>query len=189
MILRRFVLALFALALVAAPALARVDVAIDAASLNDLLASMAPDHIQVGLAGGRGVTIQMQDLKVTGFDPAAGPNGGVATSLRLLVPELGIDVPVTPHLTLDVAAGPNGQKACFLRFDKVVVNLPLTGPVDVAALLPTLPVMPETAWSVNSARGKVRVKPRLLDARTRTNGITLGFDLEVAPMAPVAETK
>jgi hypothetical protein len=179
MIFRRSARTLVSIVLACSPALARVDVTLDAASLNDLLTSMAPDHVQVGLAGGRGVTIQMRDLKVTGFDPAAGPNGGVQTSLRLIVQELGIDVPVTPHLTLDLRDGAGGRKSCFLRFDKVVLNLPLSGPIDVAALLPALPVMPETAWTVNSARGKVRVKPALVDAKTGTKNIRLGFDLTV----------
>jgi hypothetical protein len=172
--------------LAALPALARVEVTLDADSLNDMLASMAPDHVQVALGAGRGVTIQMLDLKVTGFDPTAGPNGGLMTSLRLVVPELGIDVPVAPHLTLDMTDGAGGKKACVLRFDRVVLNLPLTGSIDVAALLPTLPVMPETAWTVNSARGKVRVTPSLVDAKTGTKNIRLGFDLAVAP---AAETK
>ena len=178
---RRLPLALASLVLACAQAVARVDVTLDAASLNDLLASMAPERVQVGLAAGRGVTIQMQDLKVTGFDPSTGPNGGILTSLRLIVPELGIDVPVTPHLTLDVKEGAGGHKTCFLRFDKVVLNLPISGPIDVAALLPPLPVMPETAWTVNSARGKVRVTPDLVDARTGATGIRLEFDLSVLP--------
>ena len=182
--LRRPALLLAATMLCAAPTLARVDVTLDAASLNDLLSSMAPDHVEVGLAAGRSVTIRMRDLTVTGFDPTAGPHGGVTTSLRLLVPELGIDLPVTPHLRLDLQDGASGQKVCFLRFDRVVLELALTGPVDIAALLPPLPVMPDTAWTVNSARGRVRVKPRLVDAKTGAKNIRLGFELAVAPVAP-----
>jgi len=175
--------AAFALAaLVFAPAAARIDVTLDADSLNGLLASMAPDHVEVGLSAGRSLTIQMQDLKVTGFDPAAGPNGGLTTSLRLLVPELGIDIPVTPHLTLEIGKGAGGRRASFLRFDKVMLNLPLTGAVDVAALLPPLALMPDTAWVVDSARGKVRVKPDLVDARTGSKNIRLGFELAVEPV-------
>jgi len=181
--LRRPALFLAAVVLSCAPAFARVDVTLDAASLNDLLASMAPERVDVGLAAGRSITIHMRDLKVTGFDPTAGPNGGVTTSLRLLVPELGIDLPVTPRLTLDMQVGANGQKACFLRFDEVLLDLPLTGAVDIAALLPPLPVMPDTAWTVNSARGKVRVKPQLVDAKTGAKNIKLGFELAVTPMA------
>jgi hypothetical protein len=183
MILRPTAVLLVTLALVAPPALARVEVTLDADSLNDMLASMAPDRVQVPLGAGRGVTIQMLGLKVTGFDPTAGPNGGLTTSLRLVVPELGIDVPVAPHLTLEMTDGAGGKKACVLRFDKVVLDLPLTGSIDVAALLPTLPVMPETAWNVNSARGKVRVTPSLIDAKTGAKNIRLGFDLAVTPAA------
>jgi len=166
------------------PAAARIDVTLDADSLNGLLASMAPDHVDVGLTAGRSLTIQLLDLKVTGFDPAAGPNGGLTTSLRLLVPDLGIDIPVTPHLTLEIGTGASGRKASYLRFDKVMLNLPLTGPVDVAALLPPLALMPDTAWVVNAARGKVRVKPNLVDAKTGAKNIRLGFELAVEPAGP-----
>jgi hypothetical protein len=172
----------FALAaLVSAPAVARIDVTLDAESLNGLLSTMASDRVEIGLAAGRKVTIRMEDLKVTGFDPTAGPNGGVATSLRLVVPELGIDIPVTPHLTLEIIEAPGGLKSSFLRFDKVVLNLPLTGAVDVAALLPPVALLPDAGWVVNSARGRVRVKPSLVDAKTGTKNIRLGFTLEVSP--------
>lgn len=181
--LPRPTLLLASLVLAAAPALARVDVTLDAASLNEMLSTMAPDHVDVGLAAGRSLTIQLQDLKVTGFDPTAGPNGGLTTSLRLIVPELGLDVPVTPHLTLDVKDGASGQRSCVLRFDKVVLNLPVSGPVDVAALLPPLPMLADTAWMVNSARGRVRVKPLLVDAKTGAKNIRLGFELDVEAAA------
>jgi len=176
---RRATIALSLAAMLYSPALARIDVTLDAASLNGLLASMAPDHVDVGLTAGRSLTIQMKDLKVTGFDPAAGSNGGVMTSLRLMVPELGIDIPVTPRLTLEIADAASGRKASFLRFDKVMLNLPLTGAIDVAALLPPLALLPDTAWVVNAASGKVRVKPNLVDARTGTKNIRLGFELEI----------
>jgi hypothetical protein len=173
---------LLLLVLAVRPAQARVEITLDADSLNEMLTSMAPDRVQVNLGGGRSVVLQLHDMKVTGFDPAAGPNGGVTTSLRLVVPELGIDIPVTPHLTLDMKSGANGKKTCALRFDKVVLNLPLTGAVDVASLLPVMPIMPETAWTVDSARGKVRVRPDLLDAKTGAKNIRLAFDLAVVPI-------
>jgi hypothetical protein len=160
---------------------ARVDVTVDADSLNEMIRSMAPDRVDVALAAGRSVTLLLQDLKVTGFDPAAGPNGGVTTSLRLKVPELGLDLPVEPRLRLDMTSAANGAKACVLRFQSVVLNLPLTGPVDVASLLPALPLMPDSAWIVHSARGDVRVKPSLVEAKTGAKSIRLGFDLQVAP--------
>jgi hypothetical protein len=163
----------------ASPASARVDVTVDADSLNELIRSMAPDHVDVAVAAGRGVTLLLQDLKVTGFDPGAGANGVVTTSLRLKVPELGLDMPVEPRLTLEMTGGANGAKSCVLRFQSVVLNLPLTGSVDVASLLPALPVMPDSAWIVHSARGDVRVKPTLVDAKTGAKSIRLGFELQV----------
>lgn len=176
--------AAFVLAVLAgSPAAARIELSIDAVSLNRLLASMAPDHVQVALAAGRTLTIRMQDLMVTGFDPAAGPNGGVTASLRLVVPDLGIDLPVAPHLALEITQTAGGRRASFLRFDKVMLNLPLTGEVDVAALLPPLALMPSAGWVVDSARGSVRVTPRLVDARAGARTIRLGFDLDIEPAA------
>jgi len=133
---RRAALALSLAVAFSIPAWARIDVTLDAESLNGILTAMAPDHVEVGLTAGRSLTIRMEDLKVTGFDPTAGPNGGLSTSLRLIVPDLGIDIAVTPHLTLEIMDTTGGRKASFLRFDKVVLNLPLSGAVDVAALLP-----------------------------------------------------
>jgi hypothetical protein len=179
MYLRRVAFLPILFAVLSAPAFARIDVTLDAESLNGLLASMAPNHVDVSLAGGRGLTIQMQDLKVTAFDPTAGRHGGVATSLRLIVPDLGIDVVVAPHLTLEIADAAGGRKVSMLRFDKVLLDLPLTGSVDVAALLPPLMLMPDTGWIVNSARGKVRVRPNLVDATTGTKNIRLGFTLYI----------
>jgi hypothetical protein len=178
---RRAIVTFLLAASISVPAYARIDVTLDADSLNGLLTSMAPNHVDVGLAAGRGLTIQMQDLKVTGFDPEAGRHGGVATSLRLIVPELGIDVVVAPHLTLEIADAAAGRKVSLLRFDKVVLNLPLTGEIDVAALLPPLILMPDAGWVVNSARGKVRIRPNLVDAKTGTKNIRLGFTLDVEP--------
>lgn len=178
---RRFAVAAAVVALVSVKAMARIDVTLDAESLNGLLSTMAADHVEIGLAAGRSVTIRMEDLKVTGFDPAAGQYGGVSTSLRLVVPELGIDIPVTPHLTLEITESQGGLKASFLRFDKVVLNMPLTGPVDVAGLLPPVALMPDAGWVVNSARGRVRVKPNLVDAKTGTKNIRLGFTLDITP--------
>jgi hypothetical protein len=183
--IRRAALAL-ALALLSTSVFARVEVTLDAETLNEMLTKMAPDKVDVNLAAGRSLTLHLRDMKVTGFDPAAGPNGGVNTSLRLVVPDLGIDIPVTPHLTLDMKAGANGKKTAALRFDKVVLNLPLTGAIDVASLLPILPIMPETAWTVDSARGRVRVRPDLIDAKTGVKNIRLAFDLAVSQVDPAA---
>ena len=181
----RFLTPAAALVLVVAsavsPAPARVDITLDAASLNELLGGMAPDQVQVELMAGRAVNIHLHDMKVTGFDPSAGSNGEILTSVRVTIPELGLDVPVTPRLSVQMRQDAGSVRSCYLRFEKVMLQLPLTGSVDVAPLLPTLPLMSETAWMINAAKGKVRVKPSLIEARTGAKFLRLGFDVAVAP--------
>jgi len=178
---RRFAALALAAAAALSPAAARVDVTLDAVSLNELLSGMAPDQVSVNLMGGRAVNIQLHDMKVTGFDPAAGSNGEILTSVRVTIPELGLDVPVTPRLSVQMRQDEGATRSCYLRFEKVMLALPITGTVDVAPLLPTLPLMSETAWMINAAKGKVRVKPSLIEARTGAKFLKLGFEVAVAP--------
>ena len=178
--MRRLVLAAAVAATSAlSPVAARVDVTLDAASLTELLAGMAPEKVQVDLVAGRKVTIELHDMKIEGFDPSAGSNGEILTSVRVKIPELGLDVPVTPRLSVQVRQGEGATRSCYLKFEKVMLQMPLTGAVDVAPLLPTLPVMTEAAWMVDGSRGKVRVKPSLIEARTAAKHLKLGFDLDV----------
>ena len=178
---RRFTVLALAFVWAVLPAAARVDVTLDAASLNELLAGMAPDQVQVELLAGRAVNIELHDMKVTGFDPSAGSNGEILTSVRVTIPELGIDTPVSPRLSVQMRQDEGATRSCYLKFEKVMLALPLTGSVDVAPLLPTLPLMSETAWMINAAKGKVRVKPSLIEARTGAKFLKLGFNVAVAP--------
>lgn len=178
--MRRLVLAAAVAATSAlSPVAARVDVTLDAASLNELLAGMAPEQVQVDLVAGRKVTIELRDMKVEGFDPSAGTNGEILTSVRVKIPELNLDVPVSPRLSVQMRQGEGATRSCYLKFEKVPLQLPLTGAVDVAPLLPTLPIMSEAAWLIDAAKGKVRVKPSLIEARTAAKHLRLGFDLDV----------
>jgi hypothetical protein len=166
------------------PAFARVDVTLDAASLNDLMSAMAVSQVRVPLTEGRGVTLKLHDLKVTGFDPAEGEKqeGFVLTSLRLEVPELGLSLPLTPRLSLQTGER-NGKKFAYLKFEKVSVPLPITGAVDVAPLLPVLPLPTDTSWTVAADAGNVRVRTVLTEARMGAKNLRLSFDLE-ATKAP-----
>jgi hypothetical protein len=181
----RFVFAaVLATALLVPAAEARVEVTLDAGSLNELIGSMAPDKVAVRLGGERSIDIGLADLRVTGFDPAGGKNGEgvVLTSLRLKVAALGLDLPVTPQLSLQFREA-NGKKVAYLRFEEVRIELPLTGGVDLAALLPLLPITTDTTWVIDSQRGKLRVSPRLTDAKLGQRNLRLGFELDVLPVA------
>ncbi len=175
-------LALLLGAFLSSAAHARVDVTLDAESLNELLPAMAPRQVSVPLAQGRGVTLLLRDLRVRGFDPTAGEDkeGFLLTSLRLVVPELGIDTPVEPQVSLRVAER-EGRKHAYLKFEKVPIALPLTGSVDIGPLLPTLPLLVETSWSVATAGGDVHVRAILREARMGARNLRLTFDLEAAP--------
>lgn len=161
---------------------AKVDVTLDVESLNEILPAMAPRQVSVPLAQGRGVTLLLQDLRVRGFDPTAGEDkeGFLLTSLRLVVPELGIDAPVEPQLSLRVGER-QGRKHAYLKFEKVPIALPLTGSVDIGPLLPTLPLLVDTSWSVATAGGNVHVRAILREARMGARNLRLTFDLEAAP--------
>lgn len=185
---RRILVAAALVGLAFVPAAARVDVTLDQSTLNDLISAMAPDRVPVTLGGGARVNLLMKEIRVTGFDPAAASGGGrghVLTSLRLQIPEIGLDVPVTPRLSLQFKEA-SGRKIAYLRFEQVNVPLPVTGNLNVAPLLPLLPIVTDTAFAVESARGDLRVTPRLVEAVVGARNIRLGFDLDVAP-APKEE--
>lgn len=175
-------LALLLVAFFSSSAWARVEVSIDAETLNELLPAMTPKRVNVALTQGRGVTLEIHDLKVVGFERPAGAEseGVLRTSLRLRVPELGIDVPVEPRLSLHTGER-GGNRYAYLKFAKVELALPLTGSVDVGPLLPTLPLLADTAWNIPSSAGNVRVRTILRDARMGAKSLGLTFDLEAIP--------
>ena len=167
------------------PSHARVDISVDAKTLTDLLSTMVPPGASLSLVGDRKVTLQIDDLRITGFDPAAGKNGEglVLSALRLKVPELGLNIPVEPRLSLHLEER-DGRSVCHLLFEEVVVPLPLSGPVDIAPLLPRIPVPADNVTRFQSARGFFQVRTRLVEARMGSRALQFGFDLEVSPVEP-----
>jgi hypothetical protein len=171
-------------ALCGAP-MAAVDVTLDADALNSMLTALAPNQVSVNLAAGRAVTLRMENLHVTSFDPSVtdGSMGHIVTALQLRVPELGVDVPVHPRLSLQVKDA-GGKRTCYFRFEKVEVPMPITGSVDIASLLPLLPIhSDQAAWVVAGSRGNVRVQPRLIDAKLGMKNLRLSFDLVIDPVS------
>jgi hypothetical protein len=161
---------------------ARVEITLDAGSLNELLAAMAPETVPVNLIGNRAVTLRIEDFRITGFDPAGGGQlGHVLTSVRLRIPELGVDTPLQPRLSLQVR-DQDGDKVAYFRFEKVPITLPLTGTLDIAPLLPLLPLPTDTSWTVNAQRGPVQVRTRLVEAQMGARNLRLTFELEVRPL-------
>jgi len=165
----------------ASPALARVEVTLDAATLTEFLRTVTPPAVVLPLPSGKEITMELRDLRVNGFDPAAGKNGRglVLTSLRLGIPALGVELPLEPKLSLDIETA-EGSKICVLRFEKLSIPLPMTGALDVSPLLPTFRVPADAEWVVPMRQGDVQVKSRLVETRMGAESIRFGFDLDMA---------
>jgi hypothetical protein len=168
------------LALSAAPSRADVAFVVDRSTLNDVLASSTLNEVEVPVAPGRSVTVRLEDLKVTGLDPTAGEDGRgyILSSMRLEVPEVGIDMTVRPRISLRVAEI-EGQSLLELRFEQVAFPLPLVGTVNVARLLPPLHYPTETVLYLAGARGNVPVTSRLKDVEMGRQAIRFVFEVEV----------
>ena len=169
---------------------AGVEISVDAETLTDLLSAMVPSGVSLPLVGDQRVTLQIEEVRVTGFEPTAGKNGRglIVSALRLRVPELGLSVPVEPRLSLYLEEK-DGRSTCHLIFEKVVVPFPLTGPVNIAPLLPRIPVPADNLTMVQSARGLFQVRTRLVETTMGNRALRFRFDLDVSPaQVPSPET-
>jgi hypothetical protein len=77
---------------------AGVGVEVDLETLNRLLGAVTRSRFDVELAAGTAVTVELQDLKVTGLAPATKdkPNA-ILTSVTLVAPDIGLRVPLKPR--------------------------------------------------------------------------------------------
>jgi hypothetical protein len=160
-----------------APARAAVSVGFDLDTLNVLLPALAAHEIAVPIAEGRSVGVRLEDLRVTGLDPAAGGTGHLQTATRVRIPQLGIDVAVTPRLSLHVVDR-DASQWLELRFEQVTVPLPLAGSIDVAPFLPPLRFPAENLWTLAGAAGDIEVRSRLTKIDMGLRVLRFDFELE-----------
>lgn len=178
-------LALLACTFGVSRSVAAVDVTVDAQTLTDLLSAMVPPSRVLEVTPDNRVTLRIEDVRVTGFDPAAADGGHILAALRLEVPELGLKLPVQPRLSLHLSEV-EGRSVAYLQFEEVTVPIPLTGPLDVASLLPRIPVPADELNVIETARGTFHVRTRLADTRIGSSAVNFRFDIEVSP-APVQD--
>jgi len=174
-------LALVLCAAAAAPASAAVDVVVDAKTLTDLLSAMVPPSAALDLTPDNRVTLKIEDVRVTGFDPAAENGGHILAALRLEVPELGLKLPVEPRLSLHLSEK-DGRRLCYLQFERVMLPVPLAGPLDIATLLPRIPVPADEINAIETARGAFQVRTRLAGTEIRSAAVNFRFDILVSPL-------
>lgn len=177
-------LALCATALCATPAAADVAVVVDRATLNDVLGEVTLDRVQVPIGGERHVTVGIEDLEVIGLDPAGGKNGEgfILSSLRLRVPDFGVNIKVKPRISLHVVQRET-DSLLELRFEKVPLSLPLAGTINVARFLPPLRYPTDSVWYLAGARGDVPIASKL--KRVEMGSQAIRFVFEVAVQQPI----
>ena len=163
---------------------ARAEVAfeVDKETLNRILAEVALDRVAVPISPQRTVTVRLEDLLVTGLDPAAGENGQgyILTSMKLRAPDLGLSLRVEPRISLNVV-DEEGEAMLELRFEEVPLKVPFAGSINLAPLIPPLRYPTESVWLLAGARGDVPITSRLSAIRMGRQALRFIFDVEVAP--------
>jgi hypothetical protein len=167
----------------AGPTRAEIAFEVDKQTLNDVLAEVTLDRVAVPITPKTVVTVMLEDLVVTGFDPTVGEHGNILTSVRLRVPEIGVNIPVKPRISLNVYEQSEGVML-ELRFEEVRFGVPLVGEVDAAPLLPPMRYPTDNVFMLAGARGDVPIETRLKSVRMGREALRFVFEVEVLPPLP-----
>jgi hypothetical protein len=161
---------------------AGVSFVIDRDTLGELLAALVADRVEVPLGPENTITVYLEDLKITGLDPSAGGErqGYVHTSLKVRVPEIGVELAVRPRISLNVAEK-EGSSMLEVRFEELVLPLPLVNSINVAALIRPIRYDTDAVWLLDGARGDVPVSSSLKEIVMGREAIRFLFDVEVLP--------
>ena len=176
------VLAVLWIGVAASPAWSGMAVEFDTRTLNDVLPALTAKKIEVPLSKNQTIGVLLEDMRITGLDPGAGENGSghILTSMRVRVPQLGLDLPVQSRLSLHMTAG-EPHDVLEMRFDEVQINLPLAGSIDIAAFLPPLQLPAEHIWHVEGVDGETRVSSKLSRIDMGLKVLRFEFDLVAGP--------
>jgi hypothetical protein len=171
---------LLAALLAAAPAPASVTVEIDSATLNELLSAVTEQDVDLAITETRSLTVRLDNLRLLRLDPAAGERqqGQILTSVRVRVPDLGLDMTVEPRISLKVIRV-SGQSLIELRFEKLELPLPLLGQFNLAGLLEPTRFPADNIWVVDGASGEQNVKSQLADIEMGRETMRFKFDVQV----------
>lgn len=165
----------------ALPATAGVTVDVDPGTLNRILAAVAVSEVEVPLGSERSVTVELRDLRVTGLAPASknGERDAILTSLTVVAPELGIEVPLAPRVAVDVIR--QGETSLLeLRFEDLAVNLGWLGRINLAPFVPPMRYPTDSVWLIAGERGDVPVTSHLTGIEMARDKIRFELHLEVA---------
>jgi hypothetical protein len=174
-----------ALAAGAGAARAEVSFTVDKETLNDLLGALVADRVDVQLGGETAFPVFFDDMQITGFDPSAGDQrqGYILTSLNVRIPALALGLTVKPRISLNVVK--QGEASLLeLRFEHLVLPLPLAGSIDIASLVPPIRYNADNIWLMAGARGDVPVDSSLKEIVMGREAIRFIFDVVVMGVRP-----
>lgn len=176
------VLAILWVSAVASPAWGGMTVEFDTRTLNEVLPALTAREIEVPLSENSAIGVLLEEMRVTGLEPGAGENGSgrILTSMRVRVPQLGLDLPVESKLSLHVTAG-ESRNLLELRFEEVQITLPLAGSIDIAAFLPPLQFPAENIWRIEGANGEIQVRSKLSRIDVGLKVLRFEFELVAGP--------
>lgn len=174
---------LLAVALATCPVGAGMAVEFDTQTLNEVLPALSARRIEVPLSESSSIDVVLENMQVTGLEPGTGENGAggrILTSMRVRVPQLGLDLPVRSRLSLHVTRAESGDRL-ELRFEEVQIELPLAGSIDIAAFLEPLQFPAEHIWHVAGAEGDIQVRGKLSRIDMSAEVLRFEFDLVAGP--------
>ena len=160
---------------------AGVGVEVDLETLNRLLGAVTRSRFDVELAAGTAVTVELQDLKVTGLAPATkDKQNAILTAVTLVAPDLGLRVPLKPRVVLDVVQE-SGASLLELRFEDAGLAVPLVGRLNFARLAKPLRFPADNEFLIEGADGNVPVTSKLKGIEMGRDTIRFEFDVAVPP--------
>ncbi len=168
--------------LAALPAWPGMTVGFDTDTLNEVLPALTATEIQVSLSETNTIGVVLEEMRVTGLQPGGsdGEPGHILTSMRIRVPQLGLDLPVDSKLSLHLSRQPAGN-VLELRFDEVEIPLPLAGKLDIASFLPPLEFSADNLFRVAGAGGDIHIRSTLIAIEMGIKVLRFEFDLSARP--------
>jgi hypothetical protein len=165
----------------AAPVAAGVTVDIDARTLNQILTAISVAEVEVPISAQSTVTVELHDLRVIGFDPSPDQQrpGAILTAVRVVAPELGLEVPLEPRIAVDVVR--EGEASMLeLRFEDLGLKIPFVGQINLASLVPPMRYPADNVFLLDGAQGDVPVTSRLRTIKMGREAIRFELDLQVS---------
>ena len=152
---------------------------VDVATLNELLPALTGEKFEVVVLGDQTVTLRLDDLEVTGFDPSAGSGstGHILTRVTVAILDLGITETIEPSLSLEVVER-GRQSLVVLRFEKADIPLPLLGAVDIGRLIPPLEFPAESLFTLQGPSKDVNMRGWLTAVKMGQKVLQFEFELE-----------